>query len=143
MSNSKFRISAKGFFFDGLGRVLLVKGKTLHHGREFWCAPGGGVEDGESIFVACERELTEETGYFGKIQTIVYLQDLQFQDSGRNIEIFGVGEVDESKNPLPDHDHEFGFFNETDFNKITFLPEGIDPFEFSKHNGAGYGTYLN
>lgn len=142
MSQAKFRVNAKGFFFDRLNRVLLVKGKSQPNGEGFWCAPGGGVEDGESIYSACERELREETGYTGKVQKIVYLQDFQFQDSSRNVEIFIVGEIIESKDPLPDHDHEFSFFSESDFNKITFLPEGVDPFKLQKDNGANYGTYL-
>ncbi|OQB05697.1 MAG: hypothetical protein BWY19_00830 [bacterium ADurb.Bin212] len=143
MSQYKYRISAKGFYFNKQNQVLLVKGKTLHNGEEFWSAPGGGVEEGESIYSACERELVEETGYFGNAQKIVYLQDFQFQDSGRNVEIFTVGEIDGSKPPLAEHDHEFSFFDQGNFNKITFLPEGINPFELREHNGANYGTYLN
>lgn len=142
MSNAKYRISAKGFFFNKLGQVLLVKGKTLFGGRDFWCAPGGGVEEGENIYVACERELTEETGHFGKAQKIVFVQDFEFQNSGRNIEIFMVGDIDELKTPVPGHDHEFRFFGQTEFSEIFFLPEDVDPFELQKHNGAEYSTYL-
>ncbi len=42
MSDAKYRISAKGFFFNNKNELLLVKGKTLYNGQEFWCAPGGG-----------------------------------------------------------------------------------------------------
>jgi 8-oxo-dGTP pyrophosphatase MutT (NUDIX family) len=63
MSLYKMRISAKAICFNNKGEVLLVKGKTLYEGKEFWCVPGGGVEEGESLFTAAEREVLEETGY--------------------------------------------------------------------------------
>ncbi len=46
-------------------RVLLVKDSFGE--KEFWQLPGGGVEIGESLFEAGERETLEESGYEVKI----------------------------------------------------------------------------
>lgn len=142
MSSYKMRISAKGLFFTEDNKILLIKGKALYDDKVFWCAPGGGVEEGESLFAAVERELTEETGYFGTVDKMVFIQDYEHSASERNIEIFMSGVVDESKNPLSDCDHEFKFFSEEEFSGIAYLPEGVSPFELRKHYNAGYKTYL-
>ncbi len=111
-------------------------------GKNFGVHQVGGVEDGESIYSACERELTEETGYFGKAQKIVFLQDLTWENTGRNIEIFCTGRIDELKEPVNKYDHERNFFTEEEFKRIKFLPESINPFLIVKENKADYKTYL-
>ena len=136
------RVSAKGMFFDKHGKVLLIKGKTLHNGKPFWCVPGGGVEEGESLFAALERELTEETGYFGQVEKIVFVQDYEHSNGERNIEIFMSGIINEPKNPLTSHDHEeFRFFDRHEFEGIAYLPQNANPFEL-RDNIAGYSSYL-
>lgn len=143
MSEYKMRVSAKGLFFTKDNRVLLIKGKALYKGMPFWCAPGGGVEKGESLFAAVERELTEETGYFGNAEKVIFVQDFEHSDQMRNLEIFFAGTIDESKEPLAEHDHEeFRFFAKEEMSNITYLPEGADPFELDLENGATYKTYI-
>ncbi|MEM1431926.1 MAG: NUDIX hydrolase [Pseudomonadota bacterium] len=43
------------------GRVLLVNAWP-GHGSDLWCAPGGGVEPGDSLPSNLRREMYEETG---------------------------------------------------------------------------------
>jgi len=43
------------------GAVLLVRHEKA--GRGYWLLPGGGVEEGESLTEALERELSEECGF--------------------------------------------------------------------------------
>lgn len=44
--------------FNEQGQILL----TLREDFEVWCMPGGGVDEGESPYVAVAREAEEETG---------------------------------------------------------------------------------
>jgi ADP-ribose pyrophosphatase YjhB (NUDIX family) len=44
------------------GRILLCKHVKL--GGDVWLLPGGGVQSGESLLRALQRELWEETGLF-------------------------------------------------------------------------------
>jgi 8-oxo-dGTP diphosphatase len=57
------------------GRILLV-----HHHRsgphDFWIAPGGGVEGGETLEAAATRETLEETGLAVRIDRLAYIDEL-------------------------------------------------------------------
>jgi 8-oxo-dGTP pyrophosphatase MutT (NUDIX family) len=53
------RIAAGGIVIEG-GRILLVRYRR--GGGTYLVAPGGAIEDGESLASAAEREVDEETG---------------------------------------------------------------------------------
>lgn len=132
MSDYKMRVSVKGLFFNAKNQVLVVKGHNRNGIEEFWSAPGGGIEDSEEAIHAVERELTEETGYYGTVDRLIFVQDLKFSWGVRQIELFFRGKIDETKVPLQKFDHEHIFVSEEEFKNIKFMPADLNPFELTE-----------
>src|SRR5262249_6486425 len=59
MGEPRIRVSA---ILRWEGRILLLRHEKSH--GETWLLPGGGVQVGESLVQALQRELQEETGLF-------------------------------------------------------------------------------
>lgn len=79
------RISCGALVVSG-AKILLVRHVEI--GRyDFWAAPGGGVEGGETLEAAAEREVCEETGLTVSVQRLAYMDDL-WSDAGRTIKFW-------------------------------------------------------
>src|SRR5688572_22214989 len=68
------RIRVCGLCIDN-DRILLVNHAGLRDG-EFWAPPGGGIEFGESVPAALEREFLEETGLHIRIGEFLFVCEL-------------------------------------------------------------------
>lgn len=66
------RRSARALLLDDEGRLVLIK-RTKPGQAPYWTTPGGGVEPGESVTGALERELGEELGATASIGDRVLL----------------------------------------------------------------------
>jgi 8-oxo-dGTP diphosphatase len=55
----EIRSAARLLLLDTHGRLLLFRHND-GHGREFWAAPGGGLEPGETFEQAARREAAED-----------------------------------------------------------------------------------
>lgn len=69
-------------------KLLLVKHRD-EEGNQFWTAPGGGVEGGESVQECIEREVREETGLKVLAKQLVAVRQFRQSSIDRNsIELF-------------------------------------------------------
>lgn len=103
--------------------------------RDYWCTPGGGLDDGESLQDGLTREMIEETGVTPAIGKLLFVQ--QYADEKREyLEFFfaitnadDYGQID-----LHSTSHgaievaEFGFIDVT---KEQILPEMLRTIDFS------------
>jgi 8-oxo-dGTP diphosphatase len=64
------RVAAYALCQDPAGRVLLARLSPEEINRGQWTLPGGGIEFGEAPADAVLRELTEETGLAGEVQSL-------------------------------------------------------------------------
>lgn len=73
------RFNVRGIIFNN-GKLFCQQLKPGQDGlaRDYWCTPGGGLDDGESLHAGLHRELIEETGIAPKIGKLLFIQ--QFHD---------------------------------------------------------------
>jgi ADP-ribose pyrophosphatase YjhB (NUDIX family) len=79
MTTLRRRVNVRGIIFKD-GTLLAQQLTPASDGtvREYWCTPGGGIEDGESLHEALHREMIEETGVVPQIGRLLFIQ--QFHD---------------------------------------------------------------
>jgi ADP-ribose pyrophosphatase YjhB (NUDIX family) len=69
---SMIRIRVGGVYVRD-GHILLVRHRK--NGDSYWLLPGGGVEPGETLTEALERELREECGVATRTEELLFLSD--------------------------------------------------------------------
>lgn len=74
------------------GKLLCVrqnnyKNKAVVDVNDYWCTPGGGVDIGEPLIPALERELIEETGVKPVVGNLLYVQQFEHGDQ-EHLEFF-------------------------------------------------------
>lgn len=85
------RITVRGIVLYE-GKLLCAKLKPYKdslqkHGNDYWCIPGGGLDEGETLMAGVEREMIEETGIKPVVGNLLYVQ--QFVQGEREfIEFF-------------------------------------------------------
>jgi ADP-ribose pyrophosphatase YjhB (NUDIX family) len=68
------RMNARAIIEYG-GKYLLVRQKSSN--GAFWCLPGGGIEAGEDIISALERELIEEVGVKPVVGNLLFVHQIK------------------------------------------------------------------
>jgi ADP-ribose pyrophosphatase YjhB (NUDIX family) len=101
-------VGVRGLIFDGDGRVFLVK----HSYVAGWHLPGGGVEKGETLLTALDRELREEGNIEVSEPPVLHAVYFNRRISRRDhVALFVVRAFRQTAPPQPNHeivDH--GFF---------------------------------
>lgn len=64
------------------GKLLCVRLKAYERAvkGDFWCLPGGGVDDNEALIPALEREIIEELGVKAQVGRLLYVQQFRHGD---------------------------------------------------------------
>ena len=76
------RVAVRGIIIKD-GKLLGVRlnkypGKATNDSLDYWCTPGGGVDVGEPLIPALEREIIEEVGVAPKVGALLYIQQFQY-----------------------------------------------------------------
>jgi 8-oxo-dGTP pyrophosphatase MutT (NUDIX family) len=82
------RLAVKLILLDADDRVLLIHAKDSQSQAECWYPVGGGVEPGESLQAAAEREAYEETGLTHlPAGTPVWHRDHRYEFNGQAFDV--------------------------------------------------------
>lgn len=74
------RVTVRGIITKD-GKVFAQKLKKYASKRDFWCMPGGGLDDEEALRSGLNREMIEETGIAPVIGKLLYIQ--QYAEDGQ------------------------------------------------------------
>lgn len=76
------RVAVRGIALQN-GHLLCARLKDYRHAGQpdFWCTPGGGLDSGEALVPALEREIIEETGIKPKVGNLVYIQQFTYEQT--------------------------------------------------------------
>jgi 8-oxo-dGTP pyrophosphatase MutT (NUDIX family) len=67
----RVRLAAYAICIDDASRILLVRVSRSVDATESWMLPGGGLDFGEDPVTGLLRELDEETGMTGRVETLL------------------------------------------------------------------------
>jgi len=102
----RFNLRVYALITNEAGEILVSD--EMRHGRAFTKFPGGGLEWGEGLKAALERELMEELGLACRIGRLFYVNDF-FQASAFRAEdqlmsfYFEVSTIDHANIPVTQH----------------------------------------
>ncbi|MFZ1324243.1 MAG: NUDIX hydrolase [Candidatus Saccharimonadales bacterium] len=85
------RITARGIIFkDGKLFCVRLNGYRVPGGAatDYLCTPGGGLDDGEGLIKAIEREIVEETGIRPDVGNLLYIQQYPDGEDNEHLELF-------------------------------------------------------
>jgi 8-oxo-dGTP pyrophosphatase MutT (NUDIX family) len=94
-------LGVRAMILDGEGRVFLVK----HSYMLGWHMPGGGVEPGETLLTALERELREEGNIEMTVAPILHAVYYNNRDSGRDhVALYVLRHFRQTQAPKPNYE---------------------------------------
>ena len=110
------------------GKILLLNHIGVRENLDFWCPPGGGVEEGETATEALKREFLEETGYEIAVGTLLKTREF-VQPPLHAIELYFSVKILSGK-LIKGHDPEMNA-NEQLIKDVSWLPLQNEVFSMS------------
>jgi len=145
------RVAVRAIITNGteLFCVKLKKfpGTESNEGQNFWCTPGGGVDVGEPLIAALEREIIEETGIKPVIGNLLYIQQFQHGDWEHMEFFFHVSNHDNFRSiDLANSTHGYIEIAEASFlnpSSSDVLPEFLRHTNLTEDIASGRTKYFN
>jgi len=131
--HGKLRVRANGVLIRD-EKVLLVKINSPTTNEPFWMPPGGGVDYGEHLRFAVEREMLEETGLIVKADNLLLISEylkkpwhaveFYFHCTEEKVKTAVLGTDPEL---LPDHQmlEEIAWFGAEELEKVVHKPDNL------------------
>jgi 8-oxo-dGTP pyrophosphatase MutT (NUDIX family) len=120
----KIRLGCSAAIFNEQARILLTK--RTDNGQ--WCLPGGGMDSGESVTEACEREVWEETGLKVRVKRLVgvysHTDQLAVYADGNKAHIVALhfeAEITEGELGLSSETTDFGYFSLDEIDRLEMF----------------------
>lgn len=121
----QIRIGCSAVIFDSKREKVLLTQRT---DNGLWCLPSGGMESGESVSEACEREVFEETGLKVKVKRLIGVysnpDQLVIYNDGTKVFIVALSfeaEILEGELGLSDETTDFGYFSLQEMESMPML----------------------
>lgn len=91
------RLAVRAIIVDETGKLFCVRLKAYggKAERTFWCTPGGGMDDNESLEDALKREMIEEVNVAPEIGKLLYIQQFTFEGEEQFEFFFEVTNVED------------------------------------------------
>jgi len=149
----KRRVAVRGIIIDN-GKLLAVRlkpyeGTGVGLGNDKWCTIGGGVDPGEPLIPALEREIVEETGIKPVIGNLLFVQQFDYKDTEQMEFFFHIQNTKDFRNiDLSKTTHGLEEIAEIDFIESrgsNLLPKFLTDIDFSTfktNNTTKFFDYL-
>ncbi len=125
------------------GRLLVVNAYPGNQ-SDLFCAPGGGVEKGQSLHDNLKREVWEETGLTIAVGRLLLVNEFhQPADGFHQVEVFFAahvveGQIDNAWADPEDVVHSRRFVTEAELQNLRFKPEVLQQLAFGPDQPATY-----
>ncbi len=92
------RIRSAAIVINNEKKILMVLHCDPQTNQEWWVPPGGGLEQGEDIFINAKRETKEETGIDVELDKVLYIREfVDKEHNNHNIELFILAKSHQGK----------------------------------------------
>lgn len=136
------RIATRAIIFKD-GKLLCQQLQPDSNGneRDYWCTPGGGLDDGEALHDGLYREMIEETGIAPKIGRLLFVQQFTGESHGELVEQLEFFFHVENANDYETIDLAATTHGELEIKNVAFvnpraqfvLPEFLQTADIQKH----------